>query len=93
VNHARAIRLATLRVPTLIIYTAKDTVVDVYAIKERFDEIREPVKSLVDLPGGTRHELTGDALAPETVRPVVDRIAAFLAAQAVAGAGNSKERH
>jgi alpha-beta hydrolase superfamily lysophospholipase len=83
VNHARAIHVDTLRVPTLIIYTDKDTVVDVNAIKQRFDEIRGPAKSLVDLPGATRHELTGDALAPETVRPVVERIAAFLAAHAV----------
>jgi hypothetical protein len=48
---------------------------------------------LVDLPGATRHELTGDALAPETIAPVVDRIAAFLAAQAVAGPARSKESH
>jgi alpha-beta hydrolase superfamily lysophospholipase len=83
VNHARAIHLDALKMPTLIIYTDKDTVVDVSAIKQRFDEIRGPAKSLVDLPGATRHELTGDALAPETVGPVVERIAAFLAAHAL----------
>jgi alpha-beta hydrolase superfamily lysophospholipase len=93
VNHARAIHLDTLGVPALIIYTDKDTVVDINAIKQRFDEIRSPVKLLIDLPGATRHELTSDALAPETVRPVVDRIAAFFAAQAVAGPARSKESH
>jgi len=82
VNHARAIHIDTLKVPTLIIYTDKDTVVDVNVIKRRFDEIRGSAKLLVDLPGATRHELTGDALAPETVKPVVERIAAFLAAEA-----------
>ena len=81
VNHARAIHLDALKVPALIIYTSKDTVVDVEAIKKQFDEIRSP-KSLVDLPGATRHELTGDALAPETVGPVVQRIAAFVATHA-----------
>ena len=79
-NYARSIHLDTLGIPTLIIYTDKDTVVDVNAIKARFDEIRSPAKLLVDLPGATRHELTGDALAPETVAPVVERVAEFLAA-------------
>ncbi len=83
VNHARSLHLDTLRIPTLVIYTSKDAVVDVEAIKERFDEIQGPAKLLVDLPEATRHELTGDALAPETVGPVVERIAAFLAADAM----------
>ena len=81
-NYARAIHLDTLRVPTLIIYTDQDTVVDATAIKQRFDEIRSPAKLLVDLPGATRHELTGDALVPETVAPVLERVAEFLAAHA-----------
>src|SRR5215510_4382545 len=83
-NHARAIHLDTLEVPTLIIYTDKDTVVDVNAIKQRFDEIPGTAKLLVDLPGATRHELTGDALAPGMVQPAVERVAEFLAAH---GAG------
>jgi len=83
-NHARAIHLDTLKVPTLIIYTDKDTVVDVNAIKQRFDEVPGTAKLLVDLPGATRHELTGDALAPGMVQPAVERIAEFLAAH---GAG------
>ena len=87
VNHARAIHLDTLRIPTLVIYTSKDTVVDVEAIKERFNEIRGPAKLLVDLPEATRHELTGDALAPQTVGPVVEHITAFLAAHAAATPG------
>jgi len=37
------------------------------------------------LPGASRHELTGDALAPETVRPVVQRILKFLDDNGVAG--------
>jgi alpha-beta hydrolase superfamily lysophospholipase len=79
-NHARAIHLDTLRVPTLVIYTDKDTVVDVNVIKARFNEIRSSAKFLIDLPGATRHELTGDALAPEMVAPVAERVVEFLAA-------------
>jgi alpha-beta hydrolase superfamily lysophospholipase len=85
VNYARALHLDALKVPTLIIYTDRDTVVDTRAIEERFDEIKEPPKLLVDLPEASRHELTGDALAPATVQPVLGRIMAFLADSGVLG--------
>jgi alpha-beta hydrolase superfamily lysophospholipase len=78
VNHARSLALGRLEMPTLIIYTHNDTVVDLDAIQEHFDQIRAPEKLIVDLPEATRHELTGDALAPQTVRPVVQRILQFL---------------
>ena len=93
VNHAHSIHLDTLKIPTLMIYTDKDTVVDVKAIQDRFDEIQRPPKLIVDLPEATRHELTGDALAPQTVRAVVERIAAFLAADDVVGPAFFKENH
>ena len=79
VNHARSLRLGNLNIPTLIIYTDKDAVVDTAAIKRRFDELQEPSKLIVDLPGASRHELTGNALAPETVGPVIARVTSFLA--------------
>jgi alpha-beta hydrolase superfamily lysophospholipase len=79
VNHARSLRLGNLNIPTLIIHTDKDTVVDTAAIKRRFDEMQEPSKLIVDLPGASRHELTGNALAPETVGPVIARVTSFLA--------------
>ncbi|HEY6995907.1 MAG TPA: alpha/beta fold hydrolase [Xanthobacteraceae bacterium] len=85
-NYARSIHLDHLEIPTLIIYTHKDTVVDTQAIQDRFDEIRAPAKLIVDLPEASRHELTGNALAPETVQPVVRRIVAFLADSDVLGA-------
>ena len=78
-NHARSIDLGKLKMPVLAIYTDQDTVVDVAAIRNRFDEIQAPTKLIVDLPEASRHELTGDALAPETVQPVVQRILQFLA--------------
>jgi alpha-beta hydrolase superfamily lysophospholipase len=78
-NHARSIDLGKLKMPVLVIYTDQDTVVDVAAIRDRFDEIQAPTKLIFDLPEASRHELTGDALAPETVQPVVQRILQFLA--------------
>ena len=84
-NYARSIHLDNLKTPTLIIYTDKDSVVDTRAIQDRFDEIAGTPKLIVDLPEATRHELTGDALAPETVLPVVGQITTFLAETGVLG--------
>lgn len=78
VNFARALSLRRLNVPTLIIYTHNDTVVDISAIIQRFDELPNPHKLIVDLPQATRHELTGDALAPQTVQPTLTQIMDFL---------------
>lgn len=93
VNYAHSIHLDTLKIPTLIVYTDKDAVVDVKAIQDRFDEIQQAPKLIVDLPEATRHELTGDALAPQTVQAVVERIASFLAADDVVGPAFFKESH
>jgi pimeloyl-ACP methyl ester carboxylesterase len=77
-NYARSMHLTNLTVPTLIIYTDKDAVVDVGAIRARYAEIPDGRKRIIDLVGATRHELTGAALAPDTVDAVVDEIVAFL---------------
>jgi len=78
VNAARTLSFNRLTVPTLILYTDKDTVVDTHAIEAHFDEIQSAHKLIVDLPEATRHELTGDALAPQTVQPVLRQITEFL---------------
>jgi len=85
VNHARSLELGNLKIPTLVIYTNTDTVVDTKAIQGRFAEIGAAQKLLVDLPEATRHELTGDALAPKTVQPVLARITQFLSTAGVRG--------
>lgn len=91
VNHARALDLGKLAIPTLIIYTDSDTVVDTQAIRDRFDEIGARRKLLIDLPEASRHELTGDALAPQTVQPVLTQITRFLAAAGVTKAAPSAD--
>jgi esterase/lipase len=88
-NHARSIHLVALKMPILVIYTDRDVVVDTAAIQDRFDEVQGPPKLIVDLPEASRHELTGDALAPQTARPVVQRILKFLADTDVIGAARS----
>ena len=93
VNYGRALHLDNLKVPTLIIYTDKDTVIDTKAIQDRFDEITGSPKLLVDLPEASRHELTGDALAPDTVRPVLRQIMSFLADSGVIGPTSADGSH
>ena len=93
VNYGRALHLDNLKVPTLIIYTDKDTVIDTKAIQDRFDEITGSPKLLIDLPEASRHELTGDALAPETVRPVLRQIMSFLADSGVVGPTSADGSH
>jgi alpha-beta hydrolase superfamily lysophospholipase len=93
VNYGRALHLDNLKVPTLIIYTDKDTVIDTKAIQDRFDEITGSPKLLVDLPEASRHELTGDALAPDTVRPVLRQIMSFLADSGVVGPTSADGSH
>lgn len=89
-NYARSIHLDHLEIPTLVIYTHEDTVVDIDAIRQRFDEIKATPKLIVDLPEASRHELTGDALAPQTVAPVVRRIIAFLAEAGLAAGASPR---
>jgi alpha-beta hydrolase superfamily lysophospholipase len=93
VNYGRALHLDRFEVPTLIIYTDKDTVIDTKAIQDRFDEITGSPKLLVDLPEASRHELTGDALAPETVRPVLRQIMSFLADSGIVGPTSADGSH
>jgi alpha-beta hydrolase superfamily lysophospholipase len=90
VNGVRLLRFDRLTIPTLVIYTHKDVVVDPAAIRARFEEMRGRPKRIVDLPGATRHELTGDALAPETVPQVVDQILQFVSAVGGSHASTSK---
>jgi hypothetical protein len=68
-------------------------VVDTAAIQDRFDEIQGPAKLIIDLPEASRHELTGDALAPETVRPVIQSILKFLTDVGPVGAALATPGH
>lgn len=77
-NYVRTLDLSRITVPVLTLYTKKDTVVDVALIESRHAEIGSKSKWLEELPGATRHEFAGHALAPEGVRPTVDRIEEFL---------------
>ncbi len=76
-NYMSGRSLESIKVPTLVIYTDKDTVVDVHATRNLYETVNTKLKKIVNLKEATRHELTGEALAPETVQPVIQAILTF----------------
>jgi len=78
VNSALRIDLGAIEVPTLTLYTSKDKVVDVSLIEKRHAEIGAKKKKIINLPEASRHELAGDAVAPEAVDAAVKTVLEFL---------------
>lgn len=78
VNYGKTLDFRQLKIPTLILYTSRDQVVDPRAMVIRFEQIKTTVKELIDLPQAKRHEFAGDALAPEVTSPAEQAIESFL---------------
>jgi esterase/lipase len=78
VEQVAKMNLAKISVPTLTVFTSKDEVVNVALIRSRHAEIGASIKRIVDLPQATRHELAGNALAPEAVAPAAAVIEDFV---------------
>jgi pimeloyl-ACP methyl ester carboxylesterase len=78
VKAAEKIDLSKIQIPTLTLYTKKDTVVDVGLIESRHAEIGASKKQIVDLPEADRHEFASDAIAPQAVAPTVQAVLDFL---------------
>jgi alpha-beta hydrolase superfamily lysophospholipase len=88
VNYGKDLRLFSLGVPTLMLYTSKDKVVDVAAIQKKFGEIQDIRKQLIDMPLATRHELAGDALLPENNDTAIKEMVGFLKTNALGSYAN-----
>lgn len=78
VRLGRRANLESIRAPSLVVYTERDDVVSVPAIKEAFDRLGSPHKELLELPGADRHVLAGDILSPQTTDTLVERVERFL---------------
>lgn len=76
------IELSSIQVPTLVLFTTKDEVVDIDLIKSRFSEIGaingETYKKLVDVPGADDHVLTGAVINPGTLDFCKQEIFSFI---------------
>lgn len=78
VRDARRAALEAIRCPALVVYTERDEVVSVAAIKAAFERLGSPSKQLLDLPGAECHELAGAILAPATVPALTAAVTRFL---------------
>ncbi len=82
VKLARSLDLATIKVPTLIVYSPDDKTVDPQAIIAAFQEIGAEKKKLFPYRGAgdpDQHVLAGDILSPDSTEPVARSIVEFLA--------------
>ena len=77
-NYMRQQDLSKIKIPLLVLYTEKDEVVSVEAIKARFKDFGSERKFLVEVPGANNHVLTGNIMNPETLPFVEKRIEDFL---------------
>jgi alpha-beta hydrolase superfamily lysophospholipase len=78
VLYGQTIDVSRITVPLLTLYTHTDDVVRVDLIRSRHAAFGSRVKRIIDVPGATNHVLSGDAMGPRTVDPVVASILAFL---------------
>ncbi|MEK7477664.1 MAG: alpha/beta hydrolase [Candidatus Coatesbacteria bacterium] len=69
--------LERLAIPALVVYTGRDELVNVGAIRRAFERIGSSRKKCVDLPGARRHVLAGDCLSPGTTPELVRTILDF----------------
>ncbi len=77
-NYVRAQDLSKIRVPLLVLYSDKDEVVNVDAIKSRFNDFGSSKKLLVQVPGSDNHVLTGHIMSPGTIPFVETTIERFI---------------
>ncbi len=71
-NFMRVKDLSKIKIPLLVLYTERDDVVSVQAIKDRFKDFGSSKKLLVDVPGANDHVLTGNIISPQTL-PFVEK--------------------
>lgn len=77
-NYIRGKKLDDIALPTLLLYTDKDQLLDLESMRQHFESIIDKRSKMVEVPSANRHELTGEILAPATVEPVVKTIEAYL---------------
>ncbi|MCP4131055.1 MAG: alpha/beta hydrolase [bacterium] len=75
------IDLSKFSTPALVIYSPKDQVVSVEAIREKYPQIASKNKKIIsyeDSKDTSQHILAGNIISPETTKPVVKMILDFL---------------
>ena len=72
--------LEAIKIPTLILYSPTDQVLDVKKIRKHVARIGSDKKVIIELEPGSdkKHVLAGDILSPQTTEQVVNQISDFL---------------
>jgi esterase/lipase len=78
VKYMEGMRVEELKVPTLVVYTPHDKVVDVGAIKGMYRRLTMPERGLVEMKEAGNHVLAGDIFSPSTTEPLVKTTTEFL---------------
>lgn len=81
VKLVRSLELEEVRIPTLVVYSPEDKLVDVTAILAAFHRLGAARKLLVACPGvgdPYGHVLAGDILSPVTTEPVASSVVDFV---------------
>lgn len=81
VREVRDSPLESIRVPTYVLYSPDDRVVEPAEIERAFSRLGAPIKMLEPFPDAqdrSRHVLAGDILAPQDTSRVLERMQRFL---------------
>jgi esterase/lipase len=73
--------LGSFDIPVMVVYHEEDQVISAGHVRKRFNEMGAPVKKLVAFnrtADPSNHTLAGDAVSPETTKPLSEFILAFL---------------
>lgn len=78
IEHEAARDQQDLLIPTLVLYTENDKIVNVERIKEFYTKVGAPLKRLVNIEEAEEHIISGKYSSPDTTKKVVDQILNFL---------------
>lgn len=73
VEYIRSLDFSGIKKPVLMLYTKSDKVVRIDAILEKFAQLKDPRKKLIDIPS-THHVLAGEFTSPQTTELVIKEI-------------------
>lgn len=72
--------LEAIQIPTLVLYSPTDQVLDVKKMRKHVARIGSDKKVVIELEPGSdkKHVLAGDILSPQTTEQVVSQVSDFL---------------
>jgi poly(3-hydroxyalkanoate) synthetase len=85
VKLGRSVRLESITVPSLWLYTGRDDVVSLPELKKYYQRIGSVKKRLVEIPDAPGHVLAGAIMSPGTTDEMVSIVSSFLRETVITG--------